>query len=271
MPEVTVAIPFYNAEEYLEMAIKSVLCQTFDDFVLLLIDDGSTDQSLKIAQSFLSDKRVKVLSDGKNINLGNRLNQIPGLTETKFLARMDADDIMHPKRIEKQLQILKDNPDIDVLGTNVYSIDENNNVVGQRMNVSNDPLISVTTFTHPTIIAKTEWFTQNPYDVLALRTEDSELWMRTKHRFNFKATSEPLLFYREIGNNYYKKYFKGLPGVYYMLKKHKFSKIYLLFFLKYIIVSLLYLIFNFLGLEHILVQKRNKLRLMKKNYISYIQ
>ncbi len=125
MPEVTIAIPFYNAEAYFEMAILSVLSQTFVDFTLLLIDDGSTDSSLKIAEKYLSDKRVKIISDGKNINLGNRLNSIPAMTETTFLARMDADDIMHPQRIEKQINILKNNPEIDVLGTNAYSIDEN--------------------------------------------------------------------------------------------------------------------------------------------------
>lgn len=270
MPEVTIAIPFYNAEAYFETAILSVLSQTYEDFILLLIDDGSTDSSLKIAQKYLNDKRVKVISDGKNINLGNRLNQIPAITETMYLARMDADDIMHPQKIEKQLEILKNNPEIDVLGTNVYSIDENNNVTGKRMINSNDSLISVATFIHPTIIAKTEWFIENPYDALALRMEDSELWLRTKDKFTFKATVEPLLFYREIGNKYYKKYLQGFPGIFYMLKKHKFSKDYLMFSMKYCIASFLYLIFNLIGQESILVQKRNKLKLNKRNYNFYI-
>ncbi len=159
----------------------------------------------------------------KNINLGNRLNSIPAMTETTFLARMDADDIMHPQRIEKQINILKNNPEIDVLGTNAYSIDENSDVIGKRMVFQDNSLVSVTTFTHPTIIAKTQWFKENPYDVLALRVEDSELWLRTNDKYVFKATSEPLFFYREIGNQYYKKYFKGLPGVFYMLKKNKFA------------------------------------------------
>lgn len=270
MPEVTIAIPFYNAEAYFEMAILSVLSQTFVDFTLLLIDDGSTDSSLKIAQKYLSDKRVKIVSDGKNINLGNRLNSIPAMTETTYLARMDADDIMHPQRIEKQINILKNNPEIDVLGTNAYSIDENSDVIGKRMVFQDNSLVSVTTFTHPTIIAKTQWFKENPYDVLALRVEDSELWLRTNDKYVFKATSEPLFFYREIGNQYYKKYFKGLPGVFYMLKKNKFAVKYLLFTFKYLIVSVLYLTFNVLGLEHILILRRNKLKLKKKNYKFYI-
>jgi len=270
MAEVTIAIPFYNAEAYFEMAILSVLSQTFVDFTLLLIDDGSTDSSLKIAQKYLYDKRVKIVSDGRNINLGNRLNSIPAMTETEFLARMDADDIMHPQRIEKQLNILKNNTDIDVLGTNAYSIDENNDVVGQRMSVADNSIVSVTTFTHPTIIAKTKWFKENPYDVLALRVEDTELWLRTSDKYTFKATLEPLLFYREIGDKYYEKYFKGLPGIFYILRKHKFSLKYLMFSLKYFVASIVYFVFNMIGLEHILIQNRNKVKLEKKNYSFFI-
>ncbi|MBW3523437.1 MULTISPECIES: glycosyltransferase family 2 protein [unclassified Chryseobacterium] len=270
MPEVTIAIPFYNAETYLELAIVSVLSQTFTDLTLLLIDDGSTDSSLKIAQKYLDDKRVKVISDGKNMNLGNRLNQIPGLAETEYLARMDADDIMHPQRIEKQLKVLKDNPNIDVLGTNAYSIDENNDVLGQRMDFSNDALVSVTTFIHPSIMAKTDWFTNNLYDVSALRIEDSELWLRTSDKYVFMAISEPLLFYREIGDQYYKKYFKGFPGVLYMLRENKFSIKHWMFSLKYFLASFIYMFFNILGVEHILLQRRNKLHLKKKGYSFYI-
>jgi len=270
MPEVTIAIPFYNAEDYLEMAIRSVLSQTYKDFALLLIDDGSTDSSLEIARKYLFDDRVKILSDGKNLNLGNRLNQIPQLTQTKFLARMDADDIMHPKRIEKQIEILRNNPEIDVLGTNAYSIDENNKVIGLRMGESNDNLIPVKTFTHPTVIAKTEWFVNNPYDVSALRVEDTELWLRTRDNYVFKATKEPLLFYREIGDNYYKKYFKGFPGIFYILKKHTFSKKYLLFSIRYFISSFVYFIFNIAGKENILVKRRNRILLPKKDYSLYI-
>ncbi|MBS1573586.1 MAG: glycosyltransferase family 2 protein, partial [Bacteroidetes bacterium] len=80
MKLVTIAIPFYNAETYLAETINSVLAQTFSEFDLLLIDDGSKDKSLSIAKEFeLKDARVKVFSDGENKNLGFRLNQIPTL------------------------------------------------------------------------------------------------------------------------------------------------------------------------------------------------
>jgi len=270
MPKVTIAIPFYNAEDYFESAILSVLTQTFSDFILLLINDGSTDSSLSIAQKYLYDKRVKLISDGKNINLGNRLNQIPLIVDTEFLARMDADDIMHPKRIEKQLNVFEENPDIDVLGTNVYSIDQNDQVVGLRRKIGDNYLETANTFIHPTVMAKTEWFKSNPYDVLAYRIEDTDLWLRTKDKYNFRIITEPLLFYREVGDQYYKKYIKGLSGVFYIIKTHTFSLRYLSFSLKYLVSTFIYLIFNLLGLEEILVKKRNKVQLEKKRYSLYI-
>ena len=122
---VTIGLPFYNAEKYLALAIESVLQQTYTDWELLLLDDGSTDNSLSIAQSYAQkDSRIKVISDGKNKNLATRLNELPSLAQGLYLARMDADDMMHPARIERQLAVLETHPEIDVLGTNAYIIND---------------------------------------------------------------------------------------------------------------------------------------------------
>jgi glycosyltransferase involved in cell wall biosynthesis len=146
MKPITIAIPFYNAEKYLEETVESVLQQSFKDFYLLLIDDGSTDNSVAIAQKLAAkDSRVQVFSDGQNKNLGYRLNQIPSLVQTEFLVRMDADDIMHPEKIEKQYQTFLENPEIDVLGTNVYSIDDKNLVFGIRNEISEEKIMRITT------------------------------------------------------------------------------------------------------------------------------
>ena len=212
----TIAIPFYNAEIYLELAIKSVLYQTYSHWILLLVDDGSVDNSIEIAKKYeLLDSRIKVYSDGKNKNLPYRLNQIAKLTKTKYLARMDADDIMHPERIERQLDILEKNLKIDVLGTNAYSIDENNNILGVRLKLDkdNNELLDTKSFIHPSIMAKTTWFKNNPYDEKALRIEDAELWYRTSSKSCFKVYTEPLLFYREFSSKYYKKYFGGYKSM----------------------------------------------------------
>ena len=121
---ITVAIPFYNAQNFLADSIESVLNQTYKEWQLILIDDGSKDKSLEIAKQYAqNDNRILVISDGDNKNLGSRLNQIAKLAKTRYLARMDADDIMHPQRLQRQFEILENNPNIDVLGTNAYVID----------------------------------------------------------------------------------------------------------------------------------------------------
>ncbi|MET3035647.1 glycosyltransferase family 2 protein [Chryseobacterium sp. NRRL B-14859] len=271
MAKVTIAIPIYNSEKYLEEAILSVLRQTYDDFELWLVDDGSTDASVEIAAKFLYDKRVKVLSDDKNLGLAVRLNEIAKMVETEFLARMDNDDIMHPDKIKKQLDIFESIPEIDVLGTNAYSIDENNMVVGKRYNLSDSQLVKVDRFIHPTVMARTVWFRNNPYDPNALRVDDTDLWIRKKNTSVFKVIGEPLFFYREVGNKYYQKYFKGIPGMWYILKKNKFSFDYFIFSAKYLLSCVVYFIFYLFGKESILIQNRNEVKMEKKIYKFYIK
>lgn len=259
---VTIAIPFYNAEKYLELAVKSVFDQTFQNWKLILLNDGSTDNSLEIALKFQNDKRVTIISDGKNKNLVYRLNQITKLTETKYLARMDADDIMHPEKIAKQLEALESNPGIDVLGTNSYTIDENNLVQGLRFKYNNEiQLKKVNGFIHPTIIAKTDWFKNNPYDYKAGRIEDSELWIRTSSKYNFQVLTEPLFFYREIGENYYKKYLKGFIPIFYIIDKHHFKIGCVKFGVKYLLTGFIYYLFNIFKKENYLVRRRNAIKI----------
>lgn len=254
----TIGIPFYNSEKFLSKAIQSVLKQTYTNWTLILLDDGSTDNSLNIAKEFAEkDSRIKVLSDGQNKHLAYRLNEIAKLCQTKYLARMDADDIMHPERLEKQLKILEQNPEIDVLGSNAYSIDDNDNIQGIRMKIDNDEfkLLDCKSFIHPSIIAKTTWFRANPYDEKMVKAQDYELWQRTLSKSVFKVYTEPLLFYREFGGNYYKKYFSGVSSMFYVAKKN--DKLYNYFIaFRYLMKGLVYKGYSLLGKEQVLVNKR---------------
>lgn len=118
---ISIGIPFFNAEKYLEDAIKSVLAQTFQNWELILVDDGSTDRSLEIARSFV-DPRIRIISDGSNRRLPYRLNQIINEAKYDIIARMDADDLMAVDRLEKQMKVLNENPEIDLVVTSLYSI-----------------------------------------------------------------------------------------------------------------------------------------------------
>lgn len=210
--QITIGIPFFNDSRYLDMAIRSVINQTYQDWALLLVDDGSSDGSLEIAKKHAEkDSRISVISNGENKKLPYRLNQIAQLAKTPYLARMDADDIMHPERLEKQLGILESNQEIDVLGTNAYSIDANNEIRGVRYKVNKlAELEECSGFIHPSIVARTSWFLVNPYDENLERAQDSELWQRTQLFSCFYRLNDPLLYYREVSNGYYKKYKKQL-------------------------------------------------------------
>lgn len=205
-PVVAVGIPFRNAEKTLEDAIRSIFAQTIREWELFLVDDGSTDRSLEIAQA-VRDPRVNVVSDGCNRTLAPRLNQISWMASAPLLARMDADDLMHPTRLEKQVAYLKKKPEVDVVGTAVVSVDATLRPRGKGGVVfhHSTPLsISLRgLFIHPSVTGRTSWFRQNPYceDDWAVRAEDYELWLRTSRYSVFGHIPEQLLFYREDSGN----------------------------------------------------------------------
>ena len=200
---VTIAIPIYNAEKYLAFAIQSVINQTYKNWELLLMCDGSADNSTAIANEYAQkDERIKVIDDGMNRGLIYRLNQSIQMTTTKYYARMDADDIMYITRIEEQVRYMEEHPDVDVVGASMMTIDNNNKIIGSG---SNDG--EVTSFIHPTVMGRIEWFKANPYSDWALRAEDTELWTRTGEKSTFHAIGKPLLFYREFGIPTFNKYY----------------------------------------------------------------
>lgn len=268
---VTIGLPFYNAEKYLALAIESVLQQTYTNWELLLLDDGSTDNSLSIAQSYAQkDSRIRVLSDSKNRKSGYRHNQAAQLTKTKYLAKMDADDIMHPNRIARQVEILETHSEIDVLGTNAYIINDDNKVIGMRYPIdSEERLEQVKDFMQPTIMAKTEWFLTNPYDIEAIRLEDAELWYRTHSKYHFVRLNEPLLFYREVGNNYYKKYFLAQQSKAYIFSKYPNESYWKQYFRANFLKGIVYRIAHIFGMEQRLVNRRNIKISPVKPYTAY--
>lgn len=262
--EVTIGLPVYNAEEYIEDCIRSILNQTYSSFKLLIIDDGSTDNSIQIIEKFI-DPRIELIIDGENKGLPNRLNQLARMCDTTYLARMDSDDIMHKERIEKQFKILKSRSDIDVVGTNAYIIDAHNNITGIRLPYDkNMGLKRVSNFIHPTVFAKREWFLSNPYNERLKRSQDSELWERTRNRYTFTIINSPLLFYREFGSTYYKKYWRNLKSKGVLLGKYfklptipKFLKYFFKEYLKTLVTAIAYSIAALFKAERVLISRRS--------------
>ena len=115
-PKISVIMPNYNNELYLREAIESVLNQTFKDFEFIIVDDGSTDKSIEIIQSY-NDPRIKIFIN--EINKGVSYTKNVGLDAAKgeYIIILDSDDICHPERLEKQVKFMDKHPDIGVLGT----------------------------------------------------------------------------------------------------------------------------------------------------------
>src|SRR5690606_5073350 len=131
--KISIGIPFFNAECYLEGAIKSIIQQSLKDWELILVDDGSTDNSLDIARYFAQkDTRIRVISDGLNKKLPYRLNQIIKESKGEYIARMDADDLIHPDRLKIQLEFLENNKNFDLVSAGIISINDKNQIKGIR-------------------------------------------------------------------------------------------------------------------------------------------
>ena len=267
LPYVSVGIPFYNAELFLEDAIRSVLAQTYQHWELILINDGSTDGSIDIAKKYMNlDSRIRLLDDGLNKKLPFRLNQIIDEAKYDYIVRMDADDIMHVNRLQIQLQFLEINKDVDLVSSSMYSIDINNKVVGKRI-ISDEVTISTllksnNQIIHPSIVARKSWFLRNKYDIFSERAEDYELWLRACFNgdLKIKIISEPLLFYREFGNLTKEKLLLSYKTTEFIFNKYKFKmsnftilKAKIGIYFKIIVV---YLLFTLRG-EGYLVFKRN--------------
>lgn len=200
---ITIGLPFFNCEATLTPALQSIFAQTDRDWELLLVDDGSTDGSLWIARQ-VSDPRVTVISDGINRGLPYRLNQIAALSQRHYVARMDADDLMHPERLSRQREFLDRNPGVDAVGTPAFIIDAGNEVTGRRGDARFDPsprgVLEHGLFIHPTVMGRRDWFRAHPYDSRFVRAEDRELWCRAAGQATFARLADALLFYREPEN-----------------------------------------------------------------------
>lgn len=273
---ITIGLPFYNAEDYLELAIKSIFAQTYQDWELILMDDGSTDRSLEIAKS-INDPRVSVYSDGKNKKLAARLNEIVGLTNNEYIARMDADDLMATHRIETQINILEKNPDIDLTSTGTVSIANDLKYLGSRgFNLGkitfNDLLYKRASPLHASIVSRTNWFRRNTYDETLKIAQDYDLWMRASKNNDFKLRiiTDRLYYYREENNATSKKVLAAYKNERVMYKKYAGTK-YVPLWIKSKFRSLLVWGITLLNKEDILLKRRSQKEIDTRERDNYLK
>ncbi|MCF6129916.1 glycosyltransferase [Flavobacterium sp. AS60] len=195
-PQLSVLLPVYNCENYIKDCIDSVLNQTFSDFELLIIDDKSTDSTVKIIQQF-KDDRIKLTVKEKNSGYTNSLNWGIDQAKGKYIARMDGDDICMLNRFERQFNFLESNPDVILCGTSIQLIGA---TVEHRQPPTHEEIIVKlcfeTCFFHPTIMGPKQTFVENKYDSSFEPAEDYELWTRLASKGKLANISEILLEYR---------------------------------------------------------------------------
>src|SRR3989339_754358 len=115
-PLISVLMPVFNAAKYVEEAVNSVLAQTYFNFELIIIDDGSTDKSWAILQKLaMKDKRIRIYQNRINSGIGYTRKELAKLAKGKFAAIMDSDDIMFPDRLAIQVKFLQENPKVVVV------------------------------------------------------------------------------------------------------------------------------------------------------------
>ena len=201
MPEISVLLPVRDGASTLALAMLSVLQQTFLDFELLLLDDGSVDASADIALRF-GDARVRLLRDGMKLGLAARLNQGIAAASGRFIARMDADDVCFPERFARQVERLNLESTLNLVGCRVLDFNDRGSVTGLRpCHLSHEALCARPWngfyLAHPSWMGRADWFRRYRYQIPeATRAEDQELLLRAFPDSRFAVVDEILLGYR---------------------------------------------------------------------------
>ena len=192
-PLVSVIIPCYNAEKYVESAVRSIMNQTYKNLEILITDDCSTDKTLEILNRLaIEDSRIQIIKNDKNLKIVKSLNNMIKLAKGKYIARMDADDISMPERIEKQVDFLEANTEIAFCGTNAVYIDyKGRKIINSNLPCKHEDIVFYlkfyNCFSHPSIMISADILKDNLYSEDFPYCEDYELWCRLIFARNLKG------------------------------------------------------------------------------------
>lgn len=211
MPLVSVILPAYNAEKYIYKSIDSILNQEYSNIELIIINDGSTDSTLNIINSFQDDRILIVNRENKG--LVPSLNEGIDISHGDYICRMDADDISLPQRLSIQINKFLENPNLDFIFSDVLLIDDDDNPVckawiGKDTNEIVNRIEWYNTIYHPSVIFKKNLISKyGYYEKHSDIYEDKELWLRFKsHDVKFFYLKETLLKYRLCKSSIHSNY-----------------------------------------------------------------
>lgn len=198
---ITVLMPVYNGEAFLKEAIDSVLHQTFKNFEFLIIDDGSTDRSLDIIHAY-NDSRIRLVKNETNLGITQTLNKGIELAKYELIARMDADDVCHPSRFQKQYDYFAAKPNTGLLATWANEFYQDGKEVVYQLNPDfyYYNLVWECWIYHPTVMFKKSAVIEvGKYQYQYC--EDYDLWWRLTRKFDLAVIPEALLNYRYTANS----------------------------------------------------------------------
>ncbi len=205
-PRISVVMSAYNAADYLDEAITSILTQTFEDFEFIIIDDGSSDETNGIISDYARrDARVKLVTQKKNQGLIAALNLGFKLARGQYIARMDADDVSLPERFQREYDYLESHPDAVIVGTQAVFIDEKSKTTGFEPFLLDDEeirteiMIRNKQFRHGAVLIRHSLITRygELYDPQAVHYEDFEYWPRLLRHGTCANLPEVLYLYRQ--------------------------------------------------------------------------
>lgn len=212
-PLISVIIPVYNGNGYLAEAINSILYQSFRNFEVIAIDDGSTDNSYEILKQLAkTDSRLRIYKNPKNLNISRTLNRGIKLAKGQYIARMDADDISLKNRFCQQMKFLKKHPQVVILGGQVKTIDITGKLIGKKLFPITDKQIREALYTtnpiqHPTAIINRSLLPKNFswYNPDLPPAEDYDLFFRLGQYGKYHNLPVFLLKYRQyLGSSTFK-------------------------------------------------------------------
>jgi glycosyltransferase involved in cell wall biosynthesis len=204
LPLVSILLPVFNGGICLSVAVRSIIQQTYQNWELFILDDGSSDGAVDELRDLIRDERIKIYSDGFNCGLSQRLNQGIQLSNGKYIARMDADDFSFPNRFQIQIDFLENNPKIDLLGTRAIVFrNQDPMIIGLLpYRQFHNELLEVPwrgiPLPHPTWMGKREWFLTHQYSLPEVkRAEDQDLLLKASKDSIYHCLPNVLLAYRQ--------------------------------------------------------------------------
>lgn len=228
-PLVTVAMPIYNAGKYLRLAVLSIIKQTFTDWELLIVDDGSTDDALRSIAD-INDARIRIYRDGLNKGLAVRLNECIDRACGQYFARMDQDDVSFPERFEQQVKALQRDSVLDLVAVRAITISGDDRFTGWLPCATTQQDISAKPWRgfylpHPSWMGKTVWFRKYRYMIPGpYFCEDQELLLRSYSQSRFEMIAAPLFAYRIRDGINWRKLIKTRLSVVQVQLRHFFSQ-----------------------------------------------